>query len=264
MSEEELEAKAKAMGGYMNKEEWVAKGKDPEQWRSPEEFIERGENILPILQDKLKKTEEELSAQIRHTKSEIDKMKAENEKEKKEAFEKATKEYEQKLKDIKAQKREARKAEDWNLLEEAEEAEEELKAPKPVVVEPKAEIPEDFVAWHAENSWWDTDRDMQDFARAVSSRIQMEQRLPDGRELYDKVTAEVKRVFPDKFKNSKRDEPGAVEGAKPEQGSTNGKKYNNLPADAKATYKRLADKYRLQGFDFDKEDYAKEYFAQEA
>lgn len=47
--------------GWVNKEEWEAKGRDPNQHRSAQEFVEAGEKILPIIKGRLDKVEKELA-----------------------------------------------------------------------------------------------------------------------------------------------------------------------------------------------------------
>ena len=52
--------------GFITKEEWVAKGRDEEDWRDPEEWKKRGDEILPIV----KKERDELRVELKELKGE--------------------------------------------------------------------------------------------------------------------------------------------------------------------------------------------------
>ena len=256
---ENFEEKAKEMGGFISKEDWIEQGKDPEDWRSPEDFVKRGEEIIPILKDRLKKLEDEQKATIRSYDHKIKKIE-------KDSFEKARKEYEEKLLKITNSKKAAAEENDLEAYMEAEQEEKKLSPPvePEVEPEPKYTAPADFVTWQEENQWYNTDQDMTDFAIAYANRIQVQKNLPDGIELYNEVSKKVKQVFPDKFKNPKREEAVAVEGDSPQEQPSNKKSFANLPESAKQTYHRLKKKFEMQGKKFTKEEYADSWFAQEA
>src|SRR5512146_1603526 len=59
------EAEASHMG-WMPQERWVSEGKPADKWVDAKTFLERGENILPIVRQNLHKTREELE-QLRRT-----------------------------------------------------------------------------------------------------------------------------------------------------------------------------------------------------
>ena len=58
MSEPTAEERAKAQG-WKDKDEYTG---DPDGWRPAEEFLERGEKILPILQERFGKLEKDFAA----------------------------------------------------------------------------------------------------------------------------------------------------------------------------------------------------------
>src|SRR4030042_4905842 len=122
-----IEQEARDMG-------WVPEQEfrgDTSKWRSAEEFVDRGREILPIL----RKNKEELLKHNRQLKSEIDEMKATFEDFKE--YRKADKDraYKQAIQDLKSRKVEAIDAGQGELVVEIDDAIAELKEEqaKPVV-----------------------------------------------------------------------------------------------------------------------------------
>ena len=60
--------------GWVPEDEW--KG-DPDKWRPAEEFVERGKNIIPILNDRLAKTEQMIETLVKTQKAELKRVKEE-------------------------------------------------------------------------------------------------------------------------------------------------------------------------------------------
>lgn len=264
MSEEKnFEKEAQEMGGFISKEEWEAKGRDPKDWREPEEFVKRGKEIIPILQDRLDKTEKDLAFMIKTHNTEIEKVR-------KEVYESTKAQYEEKINELQQRKKEAFEENDWEKYEAAEKQEKSLKPPEsPKVDTEKKDEPaapnKDYEKWHEKNKkWWQVDQDMTDYAIAVSHRLAKGGNAKTDAELYEAVTAEVKRVFPHKFENPNRKEAASVEGDSPSDVPSNKKTFESLPKHAKESYKRFKKRFELQGIEYSKEQYAQAYFAQEA
>lgn len=248
MSEEDDKAK-----GWMDYDTWVQQGGDPDQWRDKDEFIKKGEEILPILQNRLDRTEKQLEQLKNDTASMLDQQQKLTEQQKKEAYDKAKAEYDRQLSELRRTRYSAMEDGDYETARRAEEQEADLQnnEPQPPSTTPQSQQPSatpandpDFVAWHAENPWFDPtgqkNRAMAAFAREESVRLQKSTGL-SGRALYDRVTEEVKREFPQQFENQKREEGAAtVEGEAPPADSGGRKKsYNDLPQEAKDAINRI-------------------------
>lgn len=184
--------------GWVNKEEWVADGKEEDAWRPAKEFIDRGELYKSIHQTKreLKQTQATLTALQRHHVY---------------VFESA---HQKALDDLKKERRVAAKEGDVDRVEEVEEKIEQVqKEHKAATAQVQTAIPAgphpDYVAWVNRNSWYDQDEDLREFADATGL-IYM-QKNPDvpPNEVLTHVTAKVKKQFPEKF-GTKKAAPNAV------------------------------------------------------
>lgn len=252
MSEEnEVTAKAAEMG-WVTKEEW--KG-DPDKWRPAEEFVSRGENILPILKDRVSKLESDLKVALSANKHEIEQVK-------KESYARAKAEYEKQLADLEKLEVEAFKTGDADAYLQVKDAKAAIKAP----VEPEhtAEDPV-FVDWKEKNPWYQTDKEMADYADFISHKIMAEHGGKISKSaLAEEMTKRTKAAFPGKFTNPKREDPGSVEGGTGgPSGKKNGKTFGELPESAKSQYARMAKNFERQGRKFTKEQYAEAYFEQQ-
>lgn len=69
----------------------------------------------------------------------------------------------------------------------------------------------EFVAWTQKNGWYDTNKPMRAFADALGADLQGQGKNPS--EVLRIVAEEIRKEFPTKFYNPKRDEPSGVEGA---------------------------------------------------
>jgi hypothetical protein len=252
MSEElTVEQKAEKMG-WVPKEDW--KG-DPDVWRPAEEFVERGENIVPILKDRIDKLESDLATTIKINKREVSKAK-------KESYDRATREYNEKLEKLQAEKFEAIQDGDIDRYAATEK--------KIVQLEKPAEPDKDtddantgetpvFAEWKNKNTWYGQDRELSDYAEFIAARLDQSKHTEE--QFYAEVEKRVRRTYPDKFKNPNRDNPGMVDSStgNPNKGGAK-KTFADLPPEAKATYNRLKKNFERQGREFKKEDYAKTYF----
>lgn len=252
MSEEnDVTAKAAEMG-WVPKEEW--KG-DPEKWRPAEEFVSRGENILPILKDRVSKLESDLKVALSANKHEIEQVK-------KESYARAKAEYDKQLADLEKLEVEAFKTGDADVYLEVKNAKAAIKAP----VEPE-QASEDpvFVDWKDKNPWYQSDKELADYADFISHKIMAEHSGKITKSaLAEEMTKRTKAAFPSKFTNPKRSEAGAVEGgATSPSGKSGGKKFSDIPEEAKAQYARMAKNFERQGRKFTKEQYAEAYFEQQ-
>ena len=84
--------------------------------------------------------------------------------------------------------------------------------PEELPVERVNAVPEEFEAWIENNGWYNTNREMRAYADAVGKEY-AEKKLPLSK-VYEMVTRDVKKVFPENFKDGKSAPAApAVEGA---------------------------------------------------
>jgi len=247
----DIEEKARTMG-WVPKEEFRG---DPEKHITAEEFVERGENIMPILKERLGKFEERIDSQVQQieklnqTVSNVVRMS-------KTASERA---YKKAVRDLQKQQREAAHSGDGEAFDRVAKEIEELE--KTQVDEKPSDIHPDYNGWVQKNQWYVEDEQLSEYADFVANKIHQTGGL-EGRALYEEVTKRVKKQYPEKFENPKRQTPPPVEGGGGEGGETTKSKkktYRDLPADAK----EVCDRQISQGLWKDRDEYVAEYFAQE-
>jgi hypothetical protein len=222
----EVEDKARKMG-WTPKEEF--KG-DPDKWRDAAEFVERGENMLPIVRATVKKQElkiAELEQTIRefaehHTKTE------------QRAYEKA-------FKDLKAKQIEAVAAGDAKAFAEVDAEMAALHkeaAEKPKIKTPQQTSDPVYDEWASRNRWIeDRTLEKEAEAQAIYLRERGDKRI--GADFLDAVKERVKKEFPDKFENPRRNAAQSVESSAP-AAKKGGKTYADMPAEARAACDRMA------------------------
>lgn len=246
----EILAKAEKMG-------WTPKDQfkgDPAKWRPADEFVERGENMLPILRAANKKNEREI-ADLKATVKQFADYQGQVEK----------KAYDRAVADLKAARAAAIKAGDGEAFDKLDEKLDELKqdAPKAKRDDKEAED-EVFNAWLSKNKWAE-DKKLQIVGRAIAEALVEDGETAKGTDLLDLVTKEMKVRYPEKFENQRRNAAPSVEGGAGPRRS-GGKSYADLPADARAACDRMAkngfpDDPKKQA-DF-KAGYVKNYHAEE-
>lgn len=254
----DVEEKAAKMG-FIDKEAWVSQGKDPEKWRPAEEFVERGENIVPIMRDRIDRLEKELEVISKLNKTELDRVK-------KDSYDRATREYDEKLKNLNKQKFDAIQDGNVEEFQRVEGQISNLKRPEEPVNEPIHNPV--FEDWSKKNDWYapdignigNADRELTIFANGVGATI-AGQKLP-AEQFYAEVERQVKAAFPHKFENKHRAEAGIAEGGRPNMGKTK-KTWSDLPPEAKKAYERSAERLKKHGREYKKEDYVKDYFEED-
>lgn len=189
------EAEAAAFG-------WVPKDQfkgDPERWRPAEEFVRRGEEILPIV----RKQNEKLNAKVSELEETNKRMSA--------MFEKTTArikaEYEGKIEALKAEKKVAIKAGDADKVERIEAQIDTLKeavvdGPEPTLEGGKKDVNALIKDFATANSWFVEEPDMQEYAVKVS---ESNATLNEGISFEDNmkfVLGAVRKKFPNYFKES--------------------------------------------------------------
>lgn len=227
---------------------------DPEKWVDADTFLKRGKEVLPIVRAENK----QLTEALRRAEAKVDKL-AETIKESRDfyskveqrAYERAKADLEQKLED-------AADAGDTasvkRVTKEIVDLETEA-AKKPAKEEAKPEQSAELTAWLEENPWFDTDKTMTIVATDYSAELGR-QGVPVSKQ-WAMITDHIRKEFPHKFENPRRNGAPAVEG----EGSTRaprGKSWSDLPSDAKAQ----GDRFVKQGIVESREKYARDYWAQ--
>jgi len=189
---------------------------DKSKWRSPKEFVERGELFGKIdsMGKELKETRKALKMlQEHHTKV------------------KET-EYNNALRELKAlQKKHLEEGNSDGYLETTElltdlKAEQKVRE---VVKETTPNQPDPrFVAWAGENKWYQTDNEMRGYADTVGLGYAQQNPNLDPEDVLSYVAQQVKIRFKDKFVNPNRSKPSSVEG-------------NSTPASKKGSFEMSED-----------------------
>lgn len=221
----ETEEKALKMG-------WTPKSEfkgDPAKWRSAEEFVERGETMLPIVK-----------AQVAKQAKEIDELKAAM-KEFGEYHTKTEKRaYENALASLKQQRANAIATGDGlafdRIDDEIGKIKRTIENTSPNKIDP-AESPE-YKQWEAENKWV-KDPELEKYAFDIGKKLRESGISVAGKEFLDLVGGKVKALFPEKFENPRRALASSVEGGSAAPRRV-GKSFADLPADAKNACERMA------------------------
>jgi len=212
-------ARAQRMG-------WIPKDQfkgDEKKWRPAKDFLEVGEQLLPILRERNKKLDTDLS-EIKKNMGEFV------------AFTRAAakREYEAKLTELEAKKDEAFDSGDKEAFLEADK--EIAKLEKPVEAETKPKLDPDVQSWFDQNGWYKKDKELQSYADSMGDHFKRVN-VKGGIELLDYVRQEVEKRFPARFDNPNRHNPPNVgdAGGNLTGGPGGGKKhsFNDLPNEAK-------------------------------
>ncbi len=255
---QEVEKKAAKMG-FIPKEDW--KG-DPDAWRGPEEFVERGENIVPIVKDRLDKALEKIEQNSLDMKI----LTAANQKQT-EAAEKRGYEREQKDYDAKLARLEKREMKAFDEADEAEfkqikKEKAELKPPeepKPAT-QPKQDNIE-FEDWNKKEPWYHVggNDELTTEANMMGEVLAKQYPTKPAKEIYEMAAARVKKLHPDKFENENRNTAGAVEGVSG-SGQTSAKTFAALPQSAKDSFNRTNERFKTQGRELMKKEQFLEFY----
>jgi hypothetical protein len=241
----EAEVKAQRLG-------WVPKDQfrgDPEKWRPAEEFLERGESLMPLLQRDIKRLHRQID-QDRKTfaefmeKAEKDRFAAEER-----AYKRGKAEAEAKL-DAAIQNADVAGAQqakrELAALEEAK-----PQAPQKIE-EKKPQVDPDIQEWMDENPWFNKDQALTAYAGKVFGQLENAGGM-SRKQMLAETKKRVMERFPEDFGiNPRREQAASV--AAPNGGTAPAKKnarsYENLPPDAK----KACDKFckTIPGYTKDK------------
>lgn len=240
---------------------WVPQDKfrgDSSKWVDAKTFVEKGENELPILRERLRdslRKQDEAIRDLGELKETVKDFRGYMTQVEERAYKRAKR-------DLEAQREAAKDAGDFNKYDEVTQELTELETnAKPVE---KREVKPDpmkdpvFTGWAGENKWFQDDPERAAYANSYGAYLNQTKPHLIGRAFLDEVSNAVKKQFPDKFENPRRNDAPRVEsGGNGAKGKSGGKSFDDLPADAKAACLRF-EKQKL----VTRADYVKDYFAE--
>lgn len=249
------EARARRLG-------WVAKEEfkgDPDKHRSAEEFLERGETMLPLLKRDNDRLHEKLS-QFERKIEEQSKTFAQFVEFTSKSEERA---YKRAITELEAKRDAAIDTADGNAARKAQSEIDQLNkdaaaAPKPVPAADTGVIDPVIQSWRQENEWFDKSPSLRAYSIEVFGDLEKQYPGKSRSELLAETKQKTVERFPDKFGiNTRRDEastvttPGGVTQPRKKAGRT----YDDLPPEAK----KACDKFVKQIPNYKREDYCKNY-----
>lgn len=252
----------------------------PEKFVDAEEFVRKGEEVLPIIksrnakletsvralearvreqEDLLKKNAETMQAleefHTAETKRKVEEVRKELKRKiaesSKEGDHEALAEYTDQLTELNGKVKEAEKRE-----------EEEAAGKEKREDETPPQLSPTFQAWAAQNTWYGSDARKTAYANSIAVELRRGgDRSPEG-EFLEKVAQEVEQVFPSG--EGRRTEKAAA-GRRSGNGGGGAKSYAALPADAKAACEEFTPRLVGKGRKYATADewraaYAKQYF----
>jgi len=93
----------------------------------------------------------------------------------------------------------------------------------------------------------------------IAEEIFSEDNKIEPEQLFNKVTERIKKEFPHKFKNAKREEAQSVDSGTGEPEGGKKMKFADLPKAAKDQFTRLEAKYKASGDKYTKEAFLEAY-----
>lgn len=251
----ETEAQARRLG-WVPKEEFRG---DPAKHRSAEEFLERGKNILPIVQennDRLQRRVSELESTLKETREATKELLEFSSKAEERAYKRAKAELEARIE-------QAAQQADPAAARQAVREMEELEAGRRVEAkrEPEKAAPQvnhTIQSWIERERWYNADRTLNAFATDVFGEIERNHPGMSDEEKLAETKRRTMEKFPEKFGvNPNRQAAAAV--ATPNGSSaprrSSKKTYEDLPADAKAA----CDKFVRTIPGYSRDQYVKDY-----
>lgn len=266
-AQQELETRAKGMG-------WIPESEfkgDASRFTSAEDYVERADNLMPIMKATMGKYETTIGQQ----KTQIDNLTA-TVKAQQESTDKLIKmsnnvgeqAYLRAKKDIQVKQLTAIKDGDTDTYMTLEDQKDNLEKPEQIIATPERSdqpggtsenVPE-YDAWIPNNAWYTQDKDLEIFADGVKNDLHKTDPNLSYTQVLDKITERTRAAFPQKFTNTNRDNANVVDGGTERftggDGGSGTKTYSHLPADAKAQ----CDAFIADGTIKDKATYVKDYF----
>lgn len=255
--ERDWEGEARDMG-WVPEGEWKGDRK-PAKFFSAQEFVERGETVIPILKSRLQERDERLERLEKDFNDRVARI----ERTSKSALDKQKARYEAEKEDLRKQMRAAASDGDVEKFDElaarADRLDKEAAEPE-IDDEPQERSVDD--EFTERNDWYNVDDDMTAFAQGYSQRLMGTNPNMSRSEMFKKVEAKVKETFPEKFGTQRKPQPrnghAAVDGGSdaPAAPGNRGNLAAKLPSEARTA----GQGFVKEGLFKNLEEYAKEYF----
>lgn len=186
--------------GWKPKDQWIADGGDPDEWKPAKAFIRDGELFSKM--DGLKR-------QLKDTQKALHALQSHHEKVKEV-------EYKRALDTLKEEKKAALIDGDPDKVVEIDEQILDLKAQQQAQKK-AAEIPQGpdprFLQWVEKNSWYGQDSEMRELADRIGISHAQAHPEKDPDEVLAYVEQRIRKSYPEKFQNQNRTRPSSVEGS---------------------------------------------------
>ncbi len=218
--------------GYHDPEASDYKG-DPEKALTPEEFVKRGEEILPIVNANNKK----LQAEIKKQNEDFQKEKVEFRKHMDSTLKRERAEHERKLEEA---------VSDGDV-----ERYKKLKENEPVKQE-ETKISEIESEFTSRNDWYGSDDKKTKLAENIDREMAPLRGVLTSKEYVDQLEARIENLMPTKTPHN------TVTSGRKRPASSKAKTYESMPSDIKATCTRMVKEWGI-----DKDEYVKNYYAGE-
>jgi hypothetical protein len=230
MSERDYEAEARKEG-WKPKEDWTGA---EEKWTDAKTFVERGENILPIVKSKLDRVEQRLAAAEQANKrfGEYHKQTLAREK----------REHEEKIAALESKLTKAVTEGDGDTFTRTNRELNSLRQSAPEEVPDATAYNRMAEAWVDANPWYRDNPKLGPYADGIAERVQAEGY--SGKAYFEELTKRVKSAFPEEFENPNRKKPNGVDEGGDKGGENKSRAYDALPADAK----KACDEFVAGGF----------------
>lgn len=162
-------------------------------------------------------------------------------------------EREKTIRELQAQKKFALENENYDAVVEIDDAIAVERAE--ATAAPKSNI--EFENWVDNNEWYSQDPELKSWADTFGTGYASNHPDKPASEVYEVVTKEVKKRFPEKFGDKVSNQPPAVEGAQRGRSARSGKRYSaaDLPEEDRAIMKTI-----LRTGTMTQEEYLKQYF----
>lgn len=233
--ETELTVEEKAHNlGWRPEEEYSG---DPERWISAKDFVERGENIMPILQANNAQLQRQFSEEKAAREATEERMKE------REAY------FDMETTALKArQKKELEKARDEAVQEGDVQKVTDIQAEIDEI--PQDRKPEEVGAearnkFVSENDWYQSDRMMTLFADDESRRLANEFPGLTPEQNLQRVKSAVEKQFPAHFGKPQRQTISAVESGRKPPVRKSSKDYDSMPEEYRESCDRMVTKYGI-------------------
>lgn len=251
----EIEQEA-SLQGWVPKEQF--KG-DESKWVDAETYVDRGKQIMPIIQsnnkrllteiDALKNTVGNLQNSLVSSQESMEALKVFHQESTKAQVEKARREILANLKEAKSEgdvDQEIQYTADLSKFDAAQIAAEQVK-PAPRVEPKQAQLHPDTEAWMSENSWYSSDPVKAGIMDGVAKKLRAENSPLQGKAFLDAAGGIAARMFAQLDGDSDGETTSKVEGSRHSSSSGSGssaaKGYSSLPADAKEVCQKQASKF---------------------